>query len=121
MEPYERARLESLPEPVVIYRGVSDRKYALGMSWTDDIDVAALFAWKAFGYHGSALVLKATVSKQCVLAYYLEHENEVVINPIGIEYETVPMLPAEMQERAERAKQRGKKGVALEQAREFDL
>jgi hypothetical protein len=109
MDANERAALANLPNPVVLYRGVLDGKHALGMSWTDDLNQAARFAYP----HG--VVVKAVVPKQLVLAYFLvQHENEVVIDPTTIEFETYLMSAEELERRASRAKRQGSEKASRE-------
>jgi hypothetical protein len=83
MDAEELAVFESLPDEVTIYRGTSGMtrgKARYGMSWTRDPGWAAWFANRfAFGDQ-APLVLKATVSKNNVFAYFSQ-EDEIVVRP----------------------------------------
>jgi hypothetical protein len=46
MTPAERAVYASINEPITLYRGYALRKYAIGISWTDDLSVAEFFAYQ---------------------------------------------------------------------------
>jgi hypothetical protein len=91
----EHATLAALPDRGTLYRGITffpgdPLKYARGMSWTNDLGMAAYFAhpsgWLAGG------VLTAEVPRWRVLAYFQERgECEVVIDPRRISYRVHPM------------------------------
>jgi hypothetical protein len=95
----EHAALATLPDPATPYRGITffpgdALKYARGMSWTDDLDIAAHFAFPYPEWLAGA-VLKARVPRWRVLAYFQERgEHEVVIDPRGISY-CVHSMPIE--------------------------
>ena len=46
MTPAERAVYASINEPITLYRGYAMSKYAIGISWTDDLSVAEFFAFQ---------------------------------------------------------------------------
>ena len=91
MTPEENATLAALPNPATLYRGITffpddPLKYARGMSWTDDLSIAAHFAHPYPEWLAGA-VLTAEVSRWRMLAYFQERgECEVVIDPRGISY-----------------------------------
>lgn len=78
MEKEELEILESLPDVVTVYRGISQETHHCvdGMSWTSDEGTARWFADR-FGSDGSVYKLK--VDKKHILAFYLA-EMEVVID-----------------------------------------
>lgn len=82
MSPEDYAVYESLPEEIVVYRGVTDfnKKYTKAMSWTLDKEKAK---WFADRYQtGTGEVWGKTVPKKKVFAYFGgRNESEVVINP----------------------------------------
>lgn len=82
MSPEDYAVYESLPDEIVVYRGVTDynKKYTKAMSWTLDKEKAK---WFADRYQtGIGEVWEKTVPKKKVLAYFGgRDESEVVINP----------------------------------------
>ena len=55
MTPAERAVYASINEPITLYRGYALRKYAIGISWTDDLSVAAGIVTCEFDPHEIAL------------------------------------------------------------------
>lgn len=91
MTPEEHAALAKLPDPATLYRGITfypedPLRHAVGLSWTDDLDIAAYFAHPSGWRDG--LILTALVPKNRMLAYFKGRgENEVVINPRGILYQ----------------------------------
>ncbi|MBT4157729.1 MAG: hypothetical protein HOK57_10985 [Planctomycetaceae bacterium] len=46
MTPVERAVFASINEPITLYRGYAKSKFAIGISWTDDLSVAEFFAYQ---------------------------------------------------------------------------
>ena len=67
----------SLPDSFTVYRGVGSGRNPDGMSWTDNIDSAKWFASR-FGDDG--YVIRGTVNKSDVIAYFSRrNECEVVI------------------------------------------
>jgi hypothetical protein len=94
MSAEEHATLAALPDPATLYRGVtffpgSPLKYARGMSWTDDLDIAAHFAYPPAWLDGAILI--AEVPRRRILAYFHERgEHEVVIDPRPIAHRVHP-------------------------------
>lgn len=102
MDNESRARFDSLPDPVRIYRGCSP-KYARGMAWTTDIDTAAWFAHRL----GGNLILTAVHPKGKVLAFFNgRNESEVVIDPRRIKFELLNLSNEEILAGADRRTQR---------------
>jgi hypothetical protein len=107
----EHAALAALPDPAILYRGIAffpgnPLKYARGLSWTDDLDIAAYFA-HPYQWAPAGAVLVAVVPRWRFLAYFKRRgENEVVIDPRRIRYRVHLMSTQEAQERADAATQR---------------
>lgn len=101
----EHAALAALPDPAILYRGITffpgdSMKYARGLSWTDDLSIASYFAHPYQSWLAGA-ILTALVPRWRVLAYFKERgENEVVIDPRRIRYRVHPMPIQEALERA---------------------
>jgi hypothetical protein len=107
----EREAFAKLSDPVIIYRGITVSspgvrllKNARGMAWTDSLSVAAFFAHR-WGQSGT--ILEAKVSKSKILAYFLMRgENEVVIDPRRIRFQTHPIPEKESRRRAAEVEQK---------------
>lgn len=70
---------QSLPDYVDIFRGVGDKKYKNGFSWTLNYETALFFATR-FDSNIPA-VYKCTVAKEDILAYLNDRdEDEVIVN-----------------------------------------
>ena len=81
MEPDDLKYYKSLPndELITIYRGVGKGREPMGLSWTDDIEVAKWFAnrWK----NTEAYLLKGQVYKEDIFAYFnTRNEHELLTN-----------------------------------------
>lgn len=79
----DKARLETLSDPLVVYRGCTDHNQ-LGFSWTCDFDRAAGFAYMAQGWTKAEkrYVLSGRVKHCHVLAFITtRNEEEVVTLP----------------------------------------
>ena len=84
----ELAYYNALPDTLTIYRGVSPGRERNGLSWTDDLDVAAWFKKRFEKKDLEGYILKATISKKYVLAYFNRHlreEHELVVDVYGIQ------------------------------------
>ncbi len=81
----EREALAAMPDTLTIYRGYQDGGTAMGMSWTLDQKQAEWFAVR-FSHKGSkGTVIKGTVAKSDVLAYFTgRNEAELVILPENV-------------------------------------
>ena len=80
MEPEEMTTLAAMPDSIAVYRGangISAAKVRHGMSWTTDEACAVWFANRG---GDEPVVLRATVAKADVLAYF-DHESEIVVRP----------------------------------------
>ena len=81
MDAEERARLQSLDDPVTIYRGVTsyNARNVKALSWTLDENVARWFASR-FGEQGR--VYQAQIAKDDILAIFTgRNESEVIVDP----------------------------------------
>ena len=81
MDAEERTQLQSLDDPVTIYRGVTsyNARNVRALSWTLDEDVARWFASR-FGEHGR--VYQAQIAKDDILAIFTgRNESEVIVDP----------------------------------------
>ena len=75
----ERAVYENLPDEITLYRGVSVGRARIGLSWTNNPDVAAWYK-KRFEEEGkNGIALKATIEKKNVHAYF-EQDNEIIVD-----------------------------------------
>lgn len=69
-----------LPENIVIYRGVGNKKYKNGMSWTLNKEKAIWFSGR-FNFDDKH-VYQGIVSKQDVLVYTDQcNEQEIIVDP----------------------------------------
>ncbi|MDA7886194.1 hypothetical protein N9B10_04850 [Pirellulales bacterium] len=89
MTPAERAVYASINEPITLYRGYALRKYAIGISWTDDLSVAEFFAYQ-FLSHSSP---HASESAGIVTCEFNPHEIALFKNENG-EREFIVSEPA---------------------------
>ena len=81
MDAEERERLQSLDNPVTIYRGVTsyNARNVKALSWTLDENVARWFASR-FGEQGR--VYQAQIAKDDILAIFTgRNESEVIVDP----------------------------------------
>ena len=80
MDESEIKVFNDLPENITIYRGVGDRKYKNGISWTLDKEKAIWFS-KRFDFHDKH-VYQGMVSKNDILAYIDQcNEQEIIVDP----------------------------------------
>lgn len=75
----EQEYYDNLPETLTLYRGVSEGRKRLGLSWTDNYDVAVWYQKRFEEWGRDGIVLKAKVKKEDVLAYF-EHDNELLVD-----------------------------------------
>ena len=86
MEKSELSYLESLPERVQVYRGVSVGRNPDGLSWTDNPKVAEWFAHRFDKKSEKGFVRTGFVNKKNILAYFSDRsEKELVIDCKKIE------------------------------------
>ena len=71
----------SLPEEVVLYRGVSRGRKKYGLSWTDEVKVAEWFKNRFNNQEDQGQLLKVVVSKKHCLCYFNgRNEKEIVLD-----------------------------------------
>jgi hypothetical protein len=82
MDNLERTYLGMLPPSFTVYRGVNDRRYARGFSWTLDRERAEWFA-RRFSHDGrSPHLVTGTVARADVIAYLGGRgEQEILVRP----------------------------------------
>ena len=96
MDDDERAKLESLPDMIDIYRGSFLYPWVAsqGLSWTLDRDRAIWFAYRLKPEHAIPWLLTGKVRKRSVLAYLdRRSENEIVVLPERIKEMDSEELP----------------------------
>jgi hypothetical protein len=103
----ELAHYRALPPTVELYRGAIPR-YARGMSWTQDLEEAAWFAWRHAVLGTRGHLYRATVDRVAVLACFDQRgESEAVIDPRLLPpLRAIRWTPEELGQMAERAKRR---------------
>ena len=79
MDKEEQEYYDNLPETLTLYRGVSEGRERLGLSWTDNYDVAVWYQKRFKEWGRDGVVLKAEVKKEDVLAYF-KHDNELLVD-----------------------------------------
>lgn len=85
MDKQEYSVYKELPEKLVIYRGVAVNRNPYGLSWTIDYDKAEWFAHR-FDTDEKGYILKTTISKENVLAYFDSRgESEIVVNVFNLD------------------------------------
>ena len=72
----EVEKFNSLPDEVVIYRGVNSNGSVRALSWTLSKDTAK---WFADRFRKNGNVFKAKIKKEHICAYF-EHEEEVIVD-----------------------------------------
>lgn len=90
MNEQERQFLCSLPEQVLIWRGVNHQDAVLSLSWTLDREKAVWFA-RRFADDGDPILLaQGRISRSDVLAYFSDRkEAEIVVLPENVREITV--------------------------------
>jgi len=77
------SQLESLPNSITVYRGMSESEYnnsSYGMSWSLDKEVSKRFAENSNQSGTNSLVIEAKVNKTDVLYFDpTDHEKEIVV------------------------------------------
>jgi hypothetical protein len=80
MSPEEAEALESMPDPVTVYRGAIADRNEEGLSWTVDRERAEWFATRMASDGDVAVVLEGRVDRDLVAAYLTGRgEDEVVV------------------------------------------
>ena len=85
MDLEELAFYKALPPLVTVYRGIKERKYLKGLSWSLDKETATWFA-RRFGSGG--FVCEAVVPKESVLCYK-NYEDEVIVDYREIKIQSI--------------------------------
>ena len=81
MTPEDYEVFLSLPEKIIVYRGVAVGRNPYGISWTDDLDMATWFSNRFNRKEKTGYIQKAIVDKENVLAYFnTRNEKELVCN-----------------------------------------
>lgn len=84
MDREERSSLRSLPDTIVVYRGCGPQNKA-GLSWTLDQSKARWFAGRLKRRGDRCFVLKRSIGKHRVLAYFSgRSESEIVVAPAAL-------------------------------------
>lgn len=82
----------SFPDYLTVYRGVAINRNQYGLSWTTDYEKAKWFAHR-FDTDEKGYVLKATISKENILAYFNSREEfEVVVNIFDLNKKEIEQL-----------------------------
>ena len=81
MDEEEYSCYEDLPQKVTVWRGVSPGRERLGLSWTNDKDIAAWFMKRFESKNKAGYMLEATIDKKNILAYFNSRgEKEIVVD-----------------------------------------
>ena len=76
---------DSLPDKLTVYRGVSPRRVALGLSWTSNKEKAEWFQHRFETNSEKGFLQKAYIEKKYVLAYFNSRgEEELVVDVLAI-------------------------------------
>jgi hypothetical protein len=96
MSDEDKAVLRDLPDTVTIWRGVTRRKAADGMSWTIDRSKAVWFANRFAELEGRERILvQGTIEKGNILAYLDSRgESEIVVDPANVRIDKIQRLKA---------------------------
>ncbi|GAB3628306.1 hypothetical protein PTE30175_01862 [Pandoraea terrae] len=95
MTPRERRRLDSLPDDVVVFRlqGTGRPKIPSGLSWSIDREIARNMAKDVVNEWQDAILLKTTVCKGDITAFFdMRDEEEIIIKPALIKAENVEVV-----------------------------
>lgn len=76
MSKSDYARFQSLPDEIIVFRGVNKKGSYKGLSWTTDKERAE---WFASRWEWNSAVYKATIAKSDVLAYFGERSEEEIV------------------------------------------
>lgn len=80
----ELEHYRSLPDVLTVYRGVSPGRARIGLSWTNNKEVALRYKKRFEDENKKGFILKAKVAKEHVFAYF-KQDDELIINPYGLE------------------------------------
>ncbi len=88
MDKEEQEIYNSLPDKVILYRGVHDKKSVRKLSYTTDYDIAKWFAQRFTQDGDKSYIIKTVVPKSAIFAY-IDNEKECIINPRAIKEYTI--------------------------------
>lgn len=95
MTPKERHILATLPDLITIYRGCGPEN-ADGICWSLDRDVAAAFPFKGRYLAAEPMLVTATVSRDEVIAYKNDREEQEIIT-----FSAIPLAVAALSARTD--------------------
>ena len=84
MSKEELGYYQGLPDVLTVYRGVSPGRARIGLSWTNNKEVALRYKKRFEEENKKGFILKAMVAKEHVLAYF-KQDDELIINPYELE------------------------------------
>lgn len=85
MDEQEYNVYSELPEDLIVYRGVAVNRNPYGLSWTIDYSKAEWFAHRFDTENEEGYILKASISKSNVLAYFDSRgESEIVVDVFSL-------------------------------------
>lgn len=85
MSTYERKYLARQPEQLIVYRGVEDKAFVEGFSWTLDRGRAEWFARRWGTGTGQCYVAAGQVGRGDIIAYFKDRkEREIVVFPENV-------------------------------------
>lgn len=81
MDEEDKEFYDNLEDTLTIYRGVQEKEYKAGLSWTTNPEIAKYFAtrYKEHGY-----ILETTISKKDIIAAFDSSEDEVIVDYLKI-------------------------------------
>ena len=80
MSKREKQTYDKFPDEITIYRGVRNKKYKNGLSWTTDKETAIFFATRFS--QGTQILYSTTINKKDIIVYTNQRkEREIIINP----------------------------------------
>lgn len=83
MDKREMEHYEALPDEITVWRGVGPGRERFGLSWTESQGQAEWFKHRFEREDKKGYMLKATIPKEAVLAYF-DHETELVVDVFSI-------------------------------------
>lgn len=82
-----------LPKDLIVYRGVAVNRNPHGLSWTIDYSKAKWFAHRFDTENEEGYILKASISKFDVLAYFDSRgESEIVVDVFGLNENSIEKI-----------------------------
>lgn len=93
MDEQEHNVYNELPEDLIVYRGVAVNRNPHGLSWTIDYSKAEWFAHRFDTEDEEGYILKASISKSDVLAYFDSRgESEIVVDVFGLNENSIEKI-----------------------------